>query len=209
MNWTICLVFQLQRSTRSTGFCLACHCVDKIQQTLDTWRQLRLRSWFGPTCRHSLQHSLPNSVQSKQIPAFPQGEKELDHTSNSPTFLQAAQSTGFCLTCLRARGGLTHTRCLGATEKKTVVQTGMQGLAIPHPPSSARNKQWQNPRPQLLSPWGGQHLEHMSNISNFFRDCQRNWLLSPLCQSADEIYHAIDASDVLRTKMVVWTNTKV
>lgn len=155
MNWTICLLFQLQRSTRSTGFCLACHCVDKIQQTLDTWRRLRLRSRFGPPRRHSLQHPVPNSVQSKQIPAFPQGEKELDHVSNSPTFLQAAQSIGFFLTCLRARGGLTHSRCLGATENKTVVQTRMQGLAIVSPPAQHGTSNGKTPDPGFFLPREG------------------------------------------------------
>lgn len=101
MNWTICLTFQFWGATRSTGFCLACLVVltgFNIVQIPDGCGE---HSRFGLSHRHS-QHPLPNLVQSKQIPAFLRGEKELDHTSNSPTFLGAAQSPGFCLTCLRA-----------------------------------------------------------------------------------------------------------
>lgn len=102
MNWTICLASQFWGATRGTGFCLACLVVLTGFNILYIPGGCGEQSRFGRSNRHSLQHPLPNLLQSEQIPAFLRGEKELDHTSKSPTFLGAAQSPGFCLTCLRA-----------------------------------------------------------------------------------------------------------
>lgn len=74
--------------------------------TWDHWNSDGVLAWKSPEAhRPSHQHIKEGTDEKPQFQVFPWGEKEVNHTSNAPTFSGTTQKAGFCLVCLRA---LTH-----------------------------------------------------------------------------------------------------
>lgn len=130
------------------------------------------------------------------------GGKELDCASGVPTFLGAAQQTGFSLTCLRALTELDVLNPWGLQRRKVVVWINVWPLATAPHPSSAQSKWAKNSCFSLRRERVGLHIQHSS-----FPGCYpRKWLLFLLSWSADWTQHILDPRKLQRTMAAVWTS---
>lgn len=104
-TWTNSLFKKSKNQSRSyctLGECKIRH-IEAIKEMQDTF--------YNPT---------PNTAYDQKETCWER--KQLDHTSNIPTFLGAVQKTAFCLACLGTLIGPRHSCCLGSLRSEMMVQ---------------------------------------------------------------------------------------